>query len=485
MTDLLFLPLAAILEKFRARTLSPAEYWEAVEARIAALEPHVQALYAYDHEGARAMAKASTERWAKGTPQGPLDGVPVSVKELIGTKGTPIPLGTAATPLVPVAEDAPAAARLREDGAVIYGKTTCPDYGMLTSGLSSFHHLSRNPWDLTKNPGGSSAGASAAGAAGFGPLHIGTDIGGSIRLPAGLTGLFGLKPSYGRIPIDPYYFGRVAGPMTRTVMDAALSMSTLTRPDWRDATSLPWQEINWTDLSIDVSGLTIGLMMDAGCGLDPDEDTARAVEATAALFSKAGARVVPVGPVMNRAMLDGMDMFWRAKFWAEIRHYPPERQDTILPYILQWAKGGADVSGADCALGYGQTIFMQQAAAALFQQVDAVISPCNPAHVYPADWASPINDPDKPFEHIGFTLPWNMAENPAASVNCGFARDGLPVGVQIVGPRFQDHFVMKLAQAVESWTGGVPHWPEPLAAGPSAPAPHPASASSHPASRGS
>ena len=156
------------------------------------------------------------------------------IKENIATKGVPVPLGTAATELVPAAEDAPPAARLREAGAVLIGKTTMPDYGMLSSGLSSFHALTRNPWDLSKGPGGSSAGAGAAAAAGYGPLHVGTDIGGSIRLPAGWCGVFGLKPSNGRIPITHPYYGRVAGPMTRSVADAALMMQVLSRPDARD-----------------------------------------------------------------------------------------------------------------------------------------------------------------------------------------------------------------------------------------------------------
>src|SRR6202011_2582533 len=150
-----------------------------------------KALYAFDPDGARTVAKASTERWQKGEPTGALDGVPVTIKDNIATKGVP----------VPATVDAPPAARLREAGAVIFSKTTMPDYGMLSSGLSSFHPLTRNPWDLSKNHGGSSAGAGAAGAAGYGPLHLGTDIGGSVRLPACWCGLVALKPSLGRIPI--------------------------------------------------------------------------------------------------------------------------------------------------------------------------------------------------------------------------------------------------------------------------------------------
>src|SRR4029077_13556560 len=184
----------------------------------------------------------------KGAAQGPLDGVPAMIKENIATKGVPIPLGTAATDLVPAERDAPPAARLREAGAVILGKTTMPDYGMLSSGLSSFHALTRNPWDLSKNPGGSSSGAGAGVAAGYGPLHVGTDIGGSVRLPAGWCGIFTLKPSLGRIPIDPPYMGPVAGPMTRTVTDSSLLLSVLSHPDARDHMSLPYQPFDWLNL---------------------------------------------------------------------------------------------------------------------------------------------------------------------------------------------------------------------------------------------
>src|SRR5215207_5083440 len=233
----------------------------AVLDRVARREPELHALYALDAEGALADAAASARRWAKGEAL-PLDGVPVTIKENIATKGTPVPLGTAARTLEPAAEDAPPAARMRDAGAIIFAKTTMPDYGMLSSGLSSFHPLTRNPWDLSKNPGGSSAGAGAAAAAGYGPLHLGTDIGGSIRLPAGWCGVFGLKPSLGRVPIDPPYYGRVAGPITRTVADAALMMGVLSQPDPRDTMSLPYQDHPWLDLEIEVAGLRIGVLMD-------------------------------------------------------------------------------------------------------------------------------------------------------------------------------------------------------------------------------
>ncbi len=219
-----------LLSAYRSRALSPVETIRAVLDRIAAWEPGLGAIYAVHAEAALTAAETSERRWAAGTPEGALDGVPITIKDLIPTKGEPVPLGTAATVLEPAQADSPPAARVREANAVIVGRTTMPDYGMLSSGLSSYHPLGRNPWNLALTPGGSSGGAGAAAAAGLGPLHIGTDIGGSVRLPAGWCGIFALKPSFGRIPIEPPYVGRVAGPMTRTVADAALLMSVLSQP---------------------------------------------------------------------------------------------------------------------------------------------------------------------------------------------------------------------------------------------------------------
>src|SRR5581483_7851047 len=464
MTDLSELSAVALLQRYRDKALSPVEYFDWLEKYIAAWEPKLQALYLYRPEIGRAEAKASAARWAKGAPKGPLDGVPVTVKELIATKGDPVPLGSAATTLTPAAEDAPAPARLREDGAIIFAKTTCPDYAMLSSGVSSFHPLTRNPWDLSKNPGGSSSGTAAAGAAGYGPLHVGTDIGGSIRLPSGWCALFGLKPSYGRVPVDPFYFGRVAGPMTRTVEDSALMMATLSRPDWRDGASLPPANINWLDLKTDVKGKRVGLMMNAGCGLAVEPEVRDAILAATKKFEQAGAVITEVAPVLSREMLDGLDDFWRARLWSDLEGYDAATRAKILPYILRWAEKGKQVSGVAVIRGYAQTNEMRKAAAQLFQNVDLVLSPTAPVVAFPAEWASPINDPERPFEHIAFTLPWNMSENPAASINCGFTRAGLPIGLQIVGPRFADLTVLQVAKLYETWRGPIT-WPKPPKAG--------------------
>ena len=443
-----------VLAAFATRNLSPLEYWDCLEHHLSRWEPHVQALYAYDPETARREAICSTARLTRGAPKGPLDGVPVTIKELIATAGVPVPQGTAATSLQPAACDAPPAARLREAGAIVFAKTTCPDFGMLTSGLSSFHPLTRNPWRLDANPGGSSSGAAAAAAAGYGPLHIGTDIGGSIRLPAALCGIVGFKPSFGRIPIDPYYFGRCAGPMTRSIADAALAMSILSRPDPRDAMSLPPQEIDWLDLhaapTLELKGMRLGLMLEAGCGLTVDRAIIEGVVKAARLFEGAGAVIRPMDPPMTAEMLAGIDVFWRARAWNDIQRMAPERRQCILPYILQWAERAASLTGTEVAAGFQQSMAMRAAAARCFEQVDAILSPACPIVGFPAEHASPTNDPQHPFEHIAFTVLWNMGEQPALSVPCGFADSGLPLGLQIITPRFADRLALQLGAFLET-----------------------------------
>ena len=460
MSELLTLSARDVLNGFKDKTISPVEYMSELTARVDACEPQVCALYDYQPEDAMKQARAAEQRWMDGAPMGPLDGMPVTVKELIATKGTPVPMGTAAIDLTPADDDAPTAARLKEDGAIIFAKTTCPDYGMLSSGLSTFHPLSRNPWDLSQNPGGSSAGAASAGAAGYGPLHIGTDIGGSVRLPAGWTGLFGFKPSLGRIPIDPYYTGRCAGPMTPRVDDAALLMGTITRPDARDATSLPYEDINWDAPGINVNGIKIGLMMDAGCGIDAEPDVQKAVRNAAKEFEAHGAEIIEIPPVLTREMLDGLDVAWRARFWGMMQQLPDANRAKILPYIHEWAKAGASIKPTEVAAGFDQTFAMRKACAKAFEDVDFILSPVNPNVSYPAEWASPTNDPAKPFEHICFTVPWNMGEQPACSINCGFSQSGMPIGLQIVAPRFEDLKVFQLARTFESWHGPITNWPE-------------------------
>jgi aspartyl-tRNA(Asn)/glutamyl-tRNA(Gln) amidotransferase subunit A len=434
---------------------------EDVLSHVAAWEPHIKALYAFDPESARDAAKASTERWQNGEPIGPLDGVPTTIKDNIATKGVPVPLGAATTRLAPAVADAPPAARLREAGAVIFSKTTMPDYGMLSSGLSSFHPLTRNPWDLSKNPGGSSAGAGAACAAGYGPLHLGTDIGGSVRLPACWCGLVALKPSLGRVPIDPPYVGRVAGPMTRTVDDAALMMSVLSRPDRRDGMSLPPDTINWKALDKSARKLRIGLLLDLGVGQALEKDVRDVTMKAAKAFESAGAVVTQIKGILTREMLDGLDNFWRARLWDDLSQLAPTERERALPYILKWAEAGASLSGVDVVRGFNATMAIRAAAAKLFADIDYVISPVSPVVKFAAEFAAPLNDPDKPFEHICYTVPWNMAENPAVSINGGYDTEGFPIGVQIIGRRFDDVGVLGMAKTFEGLREAQRPWPKP------------------------
>ncbi len=464
MTALHDLDAQSLHRAYAQRELSPVEVAHSVLKHVERWEPHLHAAWALDEANTLAMARQSEARWQQGQPLGLLDGVPVTIKENIATRGVAQPMGTAATELVAATDDAPPAARLREAGAVFVCKTTMPDYGMLSSGLSSFHALARNPWALDKNPGGSSAGAGAAAAAGYGPLHLGTDIGGSIRLPGSWCGVVGLKPSAGRVPIKPPYLGRVAGPMTRTVADAALLMSVLSLPDDRDATRLPYQALPWLDtepLDKAVTGKRIGLLLDAGWGLPVDDDIRAAVQDAAGRFEAAGA-IVDLMPAFSTCeMADGINLFWRNRSYLDIQALPPERRERVLPFIRQWVAAAEGCSSAQLFHGYSQFAALRDAAVAACHAFDFVISPVAPVSAFAAEWAMPTNDPLRAMEHIAFTLPFNMSEQPAISVPCAHTASGLPIGLQISGHRFDDIGVLRMARAFEQLRAPLLPWPAP------------------------
>lgn len=457
------LPAHALLHAYRARSLSPVEVMHSLLAHVQRWEPMLGATYLLRPETALAQARASEARWLRGEPMGLLDGVPATVKDNIATLGDPTPLGTAATALEPALQDAPPAARLREAGAILFAKTTMPDYGMLSSGLSSLHGNTFNPWDTSKTPGGSSAGAGAAAAAGYGPLHVGTDIGGSIRLPAGWCGIFGLKPSLGRIPIDPPYTGRCAGPMTRSVADAALMMQALAHPDARDSMGLPAQEIAWDGFGMDpgqVRGLRIGLLLDAGCGLPVQPEVRAAVEQAARWLEAAGAHVEPMRPWLTPGMLDGLDQFWRMRSHMELQALSAAQRDAVLPFIRDWADSASALTAQQLFTASQQSHLVRVATVRATLPYDYVLSPVAPVTAFPAHLPCPTNDPLRPLEHIAFTVPYNMSEQPAASVPC--SRDGrLPIGVQVAGRRFDDLGVLRLSRVLEQLRPPLPAWPQP------------------------
>jgi aspartyl-tRNA(Asn)/glutamyl-tRNA(Gln) amidotransferase subunit A len=444
---------AGLAAAFSRREATPMEAVRAALARIAELEPKLNAMYRVDREGAIEQARAADARWEAGRPLSALDGVPLTIKENVYTRGAPAPIGTRANEdAPPQPEDAPPAARLREAGCVILGKTTMPDYGMLSSGLSSLHGVTRNPWRLDRNPSGSSSGAGAACAAGYAPLHLGTDIGGSVRLPATHCGIFALKPSLGRVPIHPPYLGRVAGPMTRTVEDAALMMNILARPDGRDYMSLPAQEqdFTWGLDDIDPRRIKIGFLPDMGVGLSIDREVRAAAEAAATALANAGCNVESIRSFLTEEMLDGMCRFFEARSYNDYMQLPAARRQKVLPFIVEWCSWrAAKFSGRDVMQAYNQVLAMREAAVDAARQYDFLLSPTSPILPYEAELPAPGNDSHNALPHIAFTVPYNMSEQPAASVNWSYSEDGLPIGVQIVGQRFDDAGVLRLSRLIE------------------------------------
>ncbi len=453
-----------LADAYRGGEVSPVEVVQSVYQRIDAWEPKISALYLADRDAALAAARHAEKRWREGRPLSALDGVPITIKENIHTRGDPTPVGLAIASLDPQADDAPPAARARGAGCVIVGKTTMPDYGMLSAGVSSLHGVTRNPWRLDRNTSGSSSGAGAACAAGYGPLHIGTDIGGSVRLPATHCGIFALKPSLGRIPIDPPYLGRVAGPMTRSVRDAAALLTVLSGPDSRDYMSLPFQPLDYL-ASVDglgARGLRIGLMTDMGAGLTVDPLVRAATENAGKALAAAGAVVEPVAPFLNAELLDAVCRFFEARSWNEVADLDEAQRARLLPFIVEWASWRAsDFSGRDVMTAYNRIGSLRKVASEAVTAYDFLVSPVSPILPYDAELPAPNNDPHKALEHIAFTVPWNMSEHPASSVNWGFSPDGLPIGVQVVGQRFDDLGVLRLSRLIEELRPEQRPWPEP------------------------
>ena len=438
-----------VAAQYASGALSPVDVTQACLARIAACEPKLNAMYRIDREGSLHSARASESRWRAKQPLSPLDGVPVTIKENIYTKGDPAPIGTRANhDAAPQPADAPPAARLREAGCVILGKTTMPDFGMLSSGLSSMHGVTRNPWRLERNTSGSSSGAGAAAAAGYAPLHLGTDIGGSVRLPATHCGIFALKPSLGRVPVYPPYIGRVVGPMTRSVSASAALMSLLSKPDARDFMSLPFEKIDFSrglEREPDLKDLRICLLPDMNVGLPVHPEVKAAAVAAAKAIEAAGARVEEMKSFLSAEMFDGWWRFFEARSGADLALMPPEKRAMLLPFIAEWCTWRAEeFSGADAIRAYASIMQMRETAVAATLPYDFVISPTSPILPYEAELPAPGNDPHNALPHIAFTVPFSMSEQPAASLNWTYSNDGLPIGIQIIGRRFDDLGVLRL-----------------------------------------
>ena len=468
MNTLCWLSAADLCNQYAIGGVQPTEALRATLERVAECEPKLNAFYLLKAADATRSALESTARWKSGKSLSPLDGVAITLKENLYTTGDPSPIGTAALPTTPKTVNSPIADRVREAGLVLLGKTTMPDFGMLSSGQSSMHGVTRNPWQLNRNPGGSSSGAGAACAAGYGPLHIGTDIGGSVRIPASFCGVYGLKPSLGRVPINPPFMGRVAGPMTRTVLDAALLMNVIARadPDHRDFMNLPPHVVDYAaELEhFSLKGKRIGVITDMRAGSDVQSDVAAATWECGQLLERHGAQVEPMQPFITRAMLDGVGGFFEARSYSEISRMPEAVREKILPFIVQWAMHRAKGFSGDTVMGFvAQLMAMREATVAATHAYDFVISPVCPVPAFKAEHCSPDNDPGRALEHIAFTVPYNMSEQPAASINWTYSTElrsvGLPIGVQVAGRRFDDLGVLQISRVIEQIRPQQRPWP--------------------------
>jgi aspartyl-tRNA(Asn)/glutamyl-tRNA(Gln) amidotransferase subunit A len=446
--DLCALSASALLDGYGRRTLSPVEVTEAVLRRIEALNPR---LNAFNLISDRAMdeAKASEARWDSGKPMGLLDGVPVSIKDIILTKGWPTLRGSkTVSPKGPWNDDAPVSARLREHGAVLLGKTTTPEFGWKGVTDSPLTGVTRNPWNPDKTPGGSSGGAAAAVACGMGPLAVGTDGGGSIRIPCSFTGLFGLKPSFGRVPAWPLSpFGTLAhlGPITREVTDAALMLTVMSLPDARDWHALPYEPRDYrANLEKGVQDLRIAYSSNLGYA-EVDREVAEIAGRSVQVFADLGARVEQKHPGFENAG-PLFQTHWFSAAAALIRTVKEKK--LVDRGLLEVAEQGAKVTAAELleaqmkrgALGMQMNLF--------HRDYDLLATPTLAVAAFDVGQETPVKG--RWTDWTPFTYPFNLTGQPAASIPCGFTKAGLPVGLQIVGPRFADALVLRAARAFET-----------------------------------
>jgi aspartyl-tRNA(Asn)/glutamyl-tRNA(Gln) amidotransferase subunit A len=459
MADLTQHTAEQLLALYREGAASPVEVTRQVLQRIAKLNPVLNAFCLVDEEAALKSAGVSEQRWQahrhNGSAVGALEGVPASIKDLLLTRGWSTLRGSrTVNPQQNWDVDAPVTARLREAGAVLLGKTTTPEFGCKGETNSLLTGISRNPWNTAHTPGGSSGGASAAVSAGLGPLAIGTDGAGSVRIPAAFCGNVGMKPSFGRIPAYPLSpFGSVAhlGPHAMSVTDVALMMNTITRPDARDWTALPFDNIDYTaGLKDGVKGLRVAYSPTLGYAKNVHPDIAAAVKKAASYLAQLGAQVEQVDPGIEDP-LDITTGLWFAGAYQVWRTLSKEQQALTDPdFAAQAALGERlDVNAVHQLnqrrglLGSHLRQFMQR--------FDLILTPST---AVPAFKALPAGHSAMNSEAMlgwtPFSYPFNLSQQPAISLPCGLTADGLPMGVQLVGPMFADALVLRAAKALET-----------------------------------
>jgi aspartyl-tRNA(Asn)/glutamyl-tRNA(Gln) amidotransferase subunit A len=456
MTAIASLSAAELGGLYAARELSPVEVARDALARIDRAEPEVNAFVVRDEQLTLAMAQEAQQRWLTGRALGPLDGVPVTIKDNLGVAGWPMRRGSAVASDAPFQQDAPATARLREAGCVFLGKTTMPEYGWKGVGDSPFSGITRNPWDVSTGPGGSSSGAAVAAALNLGCIHLGTDGAGSVRIPAAFCGVFGLKPSYGRVPAWPAsVMGFLAhlGPLTRTVRDAALAMNAIGRPDSRDMTAFRDPPPDFTaDLDGGVTGLRVAWSPRLGGDVPVDPEIAELTRTAAMAFRDLGAEVEEVDP----GFPDPIDMLmtlWAAGAALALRSAGPEQRALMDPGLVAVAEAGARIDSAS----YVDALLNQRNALAFHmaqfhERFDLLLTPTLPLPAFATGRNTPAHGlyGDDWTRWTPFTYPFNITQQPAATVPCGLTSAGLPAGLQIIGASGSDSLVLRAAAAFEA-----------------------------------
>lgn len=457
--DLVSLSVRELTARYADGSLSPVEALETTLDHVEKTNPALNALFSVRPEEAKATAKASEARWRAGAPQGLLDGVPLTIKDSVAMVGWPFRHGIAANRDLPFSTwDSPPAARLKEEGAVIFAKTTMPDCGLLAAGVSTLFGIIRNPWNTAFNTGGSSAGAGASLASGMGYLSVGSDIAGSVRCPASHCGLVSLKPTQGRIPHLMPEFMRTAGPLGRTVEDIAVMMGPLSRPDQRDPWSLDaTSTVFHENLGRDVKGLRIGLLLDMGFGPKPEPAVAAMITAAARALEAEGAIVEEFVSPLTEDCYAPIDRWLMIRGYDEMQKLPPHGPDEFLHYVRDWCQPAASMTALDAWHCLGDIAKMRAKWLAAMEGWDYLLAPTLPVVNFPAE--EPGMFRDQPLGHTVFTAMFNQTGHPAASVCFGFDARHLPIGVQVIGRRFDDHGVLQICKALEDLRAAPMDWP--------------------------
>jgi len=448
------LTATALLQHYRAKTLSPVEVTRAVLARMRQLEPSLNAFLLIDEEAALKAARASQTRWMKGAPVGLVDGVPTSVKDVMIARGWPTLRGSKSVSRdQPWDEDAPMVARLREAGAVLLGKTTTPEFGWKAIGDSPLTGITRNPWNRQHTPGGSSAGAAVAAATGMGPLHLGSDGGGSIRIPSSFTGVFGIKPTYGLVassPPSPFAVVSHTGPMTRTVDDAALMLTQIAAWDARDPYALPVPSRDYRPgLDAGVKGLRCAFSPTLGYA-KVDPEVQRLVETAVRALQGLGAHVEAADPGFA-CPRDAFWTLWTAGCAKIVTAMNAAQRAQLDPGFVAAAERGARLSAVDLLTAEAERAELMQKSNAFLARYDVLFTPTVAVPALPV--GQDLNDPKSEeiwIDWTPFSYPFNMSRQPAANIPCGFTKSGLPVGLQAVAALDRDALVLRVARAYET-----------------------------------